>query len=213
MALLAILVKAVSRGPVVFKQERVGYGGEPFTCFKFRSMKVDATTKIHEEYLKLLIQSNAPMTKLDESGDSRLIPLGRFIRSAGMDELPQLLNVIRGEMSLVGPRPCTPHEFSSARRLLSKRLAAPPGLTGYWQVNGKNRTTFRRMVAMDILYAKNMSVPLDLKILLQTFPALVSQALCARRAGPGKQAAANQAQEEARNGRYAGFSVQKEEKQ
>lgn len=120
------------------------------------------------------------MTKLDQRGDTRLIPMGRLLRATGLDELPQLLNVLRGEMSLVGPRPCTPHEFRNAPEYFSGRLSAPPGLTGYWQVNGKNTTTFRQMIAMDEFYARNMSLGLDLKILLMTLPALVSQVIQAR---------------------------------
>jgi lipopolysaccharide/colanic/teichoic acid biosynthesis glycosyltransferase len=132
------------------------------------------------------------MTKLDQRGDARLIPLGRILRSTGLDELPQLFNVLRGEMTLVGPRPCTPHEFQSAPEFLSRRLSVPPGLTGYWQVNGKNKTTFREMIAMDEHYARNLSLGLDLRILFKTFPALLGQVLASRCPGgeaPAKVAA------------------------
>lgn len=175
MLLLALLLKCLSPGPLFYLQERVGRNGTPFTCYKFRSMKLNAVTRVHEDYLKRLIDTNAPMTKLDDRGDSRLIPMGRLFRSSGLDELPQLFNVIRGEMSLVGPRPCTPHEFQSAPGLLRARTAVPPGLTGYWQVNGKNQTTFREMLAMDDFYATHCSLKLDLKIIFQTLPSIFKQ--------------------------------------
>ena len=175
MAMLAVVLKCASPGPLLYRQKRVGLGGRTFACLKFRSMKVNAQTQVHEDYLKRLIDTNCPMTKLDAAGDSRLIPMGRFFRSTGLDELPQIFNVIQGQMSLVGPRPCTPHEFSSAPELLSPRVAVPPGITGYWQVNGKNKTTFRRMLEMDEFYANHLSLALDLKILFWTAPSILGQ--------------------------------------
>jgi lipopolysaccharide/colanic/teichoic acid biosynthesis glycosyltransferase len=142
--------------------------------FKFRSMHVNADTRTHEEYFEQLMQENAPMTKLD-AFDARLIPGGRFLRATGLDELPQIWNIIRGEMSLVGPRPCTVVEFERYRPEHRERVSAPPGITGYWQVNGKNRTTFNEMIAMDIFYAKNMSLALDLAIIAKTIPAILRQ--------------------------------------
>ena len=142
--------------------------------FKFRSMKVNAETRGHEEYVQKLIANGSPMTKLDAS-DPRLIPGGRLFRATGLDELPQLLNVLWGEMSLVGPRPCTVNEFQRYRPEHRRRVNAPPGLTGFWQVNGKNRTTFNEMIAMDIFYAENMSLSLDLQIICKTFPAILRQ--------------------------------------
>ena len=117
------------------------------------------------------------MTKLDAAGDPRLIAGGRFLRASGLDELPQIFNVLRGEMSLVGPRPCLPHEFERYGAWQQERVNAPPGLTGFWQVNGKNKTTFNEMVAMDIFYARKMSLGLDLRIILKTIPALIEQTL------------------------------------
>ena len=114
------------------------------------------------------------MTKLDVD-DDRIIPWGRFLRATGLDELPQIFNVLRGEMSLVGPRPCTPLEFEKYEAWEQERVKAPPGLTGYWQVNGKNRTTFQEMIEMDLFYAKNASVRLDLWIMLKTPAALFEQ--------------------------------------
>ena len=171
-------IRMISPGPVFFRQRRIGLGGRPFTILKFRSMKVDAETLTHEQYLQRLMQSDLPMTKLDPS-DRRLIPLGHLLRASGLDELPQIFNVIAGQMSLVGPRPCTDLEYASYKRCQRKRVNAPPGLTGYWQVHGKNKTTFNRMIAMDVLYARRMSLGLDLDILARTLPVLFQQTFSA----------------------------------
>ena len=175
MALIAVVVKIASPGPVLFHQKRMGLKGRTFGCLKFRSMKVDAETRVHEDYLKKLIVTNCPMTKLDVEGDPRLIPLGRFFRATGLDELPQIFNVIRGEMSLVGPRPCTPYEFEQYEGWHKERFRAVPGLTGLWQVSGKNKTTFNEMILLDIQYAEHASAWMDIKIMLKTFPVLFSQ--------------------------------------
>jgi lipopolysaccharide/colanic/teichoic acid biosynthesis glycosyltransferase len=115
------------------------------------------------------------MTKLDAVGDTRLIPGGRFLRASGLDELPQIFNVLRGEMSLVGPRPCLPKEFERYQPSELERVNALPGLTGYWQVNGKNYTTFKEMIAMDLFYIRNMSIWLDLTIMFRTIPTLIKE--------------------------------------
>jgi exopolysaccharide production protein ExoY len=175
MLFLTLWVKLASPGPVFFRQERVGYRGKRFMILKFRTMKLNVETRSHESHLEQLINANVPMTKLDAAGDPRIIRGGRIIRAMGLDELPQLFNVLRGEMSLVGPRPCTPHEFKSYKVWQRERVNAAPGLTGYWQVNGKNRTTFAEMIKLDIFYTKNMSLWLDLKIILTTIPALMQQ--------------------------------------
>jgi exopolysaccharide production protein ExoY len=175
MLVIAVIIKIISPGPVFFCQERIGYKGRAFNCFKFRSMKVNAETRSHEDHLKELMESQRPMTKLDNSGDPRLIPMGRLFRASGLDELPQLFNVLRREMSLVGPRPCTCYELQRYEPWQRERLNALPGLTGYWQVNGKNRTTFTEMVGMDISYIQNLSLARDLAIMFKTFPALAAQ--------------------------------------
>ena len=149
-------------------------------------MKVNVETQSHERHLEQLIHANCPMTKLDASGDPRIILGGRILRALGLDELPQLFNVLRGEMSLVGPRPCTPNEFARFQLSQRERVNAAPGLTGYWQVNGKNKTTFTEMIDMDIFYTKNMSLWLDLTIMLRTFPAVVTQVIEARVAAHGR---------------------------
>jgi exopolysaccharide production protein ExoY len=150
LLMTAIAIKVGSKGPVLFKQERVGLLGKRFIIFKFRTMIAGADTAVHETHAASLIESNRPMTKLDAHGDARLIPFGRRFRAAGLDELPQLINVLRGEMSLVGPRPCLPSEFNRYLPWQRERFLALPGLTGLWQVSGKNRTTFNEMVDLDI---------------------------------------------------------------
>ncbi|NNC88656.1 MAG: sugar transferase [Akkermansiaceae bacterium] len=169
MAGVALWIRLVSKGPVFFHQERVGLNGEEFTLYKFRTMSVSADTRKHEEYVQALIEDEErPLTKMDELGDPRMIPGAALLRSLGLDELPQLVNVWRGEMSLVGPRPCLPAEASRYRPKDRERFTTLPGLTGYWQVRGKNRTTFSEMMAMDIHYARNKSLWMDLGILLRT---------------------------------------------
>ncbi len=173
--LIALFIRVVSPGPVLFCQERVGYRGRRFRCFKFRSMKVDADTGSHRNHFTELMRSDVPMIKLDTNGDERLIPLASLLRASGLDELPQLINVARGEMSLVGPRPCIPYEYEHYQPWHKRRFEAVPGLTGLWQVSGKNRTTFNEMIQLDIFYAENASFWLDLLIIFKTPPALVSQ--------------------------------------
>ena len=174
-------IKISSPGPVFFRQIRVGLRGKRFTCLKFRSMRTGADSRVHQDYLKQLMRSNAPMTKMDDKGDSRLIPLGSFLRSTGLDELPQLINVVRGEMSLVGPRPCLPYEYESYLDWQKRRFLTLPGLTGLWQVSGKNRTTFTEMIRLDVAYVENQSLGLDIKIILATLPALFEQVAETRR--------------------------------
>jgi exopolysaccharide production protein ExoY len=179
---LALWIKVASPGPIFFRQERVGYHGKRFMILKFRTMKVNVEMRTHERHLEGLINADVPMTKLDAAGDPRIIPGGRILRATGLDELPQLFNVLRDEMSLVGPRPCTPHEFKSYQVWQKERVNALPGLTGYWQVNGKNKTTFTEMIKLDIFYTKNVSLGLDLALMLKTFPALIAQVIETRSA-------------------------------
>ena len=175
MICISVWIRLVSPGPIFFTQERVGFRGKKFKILKFRSMKVHAETDSHEDHFARLVERDQPMTKLDAEGDRRLIFSGRLLRATGLDELPQLLNVLRGEMSLVGPRPCTEPELSSYRMEQLERFDACPGLTGHWQVNGKNKTTFNRMIELDVFYARHASLRLDLVILLKTIPALLAQ--------------------------------------
>lgn len=176
MGLCALWIRCVSRGEVFFRQERIGYGGQPFTLFKFRTMRKGADTAVHATHLCQLMRCGRPMTKLDHE-DDRLIAGARLLRALGLDELPQILNVVLGQMSMVGPRPCTLGELEHYRPFCYKRFDGLPGITGSWQVNGKNKTTFRRMVALDVLYLRNASAGMDLLILLRTGPAVLGQVL------------------------------------
>ena len=174
-ALIAGFIELVSPGPILFRQTRVGRGGAPFVCFKFRSMKPNASNEGHAGYLAQLMSSNAPMTKLDRVGDSRLIRGGAMLRSTGLDELPQLINVLRGEMSIVGPRPCLPYEYVYYTDRHKHRLDVVPGITGLWQVSGKNRTTFEEMIDLDIAYTRQRSLALDIAIIARTGGVLLHQ--------------------------------------
>ena len=131
-------------------------------------MQVNADTKTHQDHFRHLMGTEVPMTKLDARRDPRLIPLGAILRACGLDELPQLINVVRGDMSLVGPRPCIPYEYEAYQPWQRRRFDAVPGLTGLWQVSGKNRTTFEEMINLDLHYVKHKSLWLDLKIIALT---------------------------------------------
>jgi lipopolysaccharide/colanic/teichoic acid biosynthesis glycosyltransferase len=175
MILLMLVTRLASPGPIFYRQKRVGFRGKHFLIWKFRTMKVSADTQTHEHYFQELMRVNRPMIKLDTYGDPRLAPFGRFLRASGLDELPQIFNVLCGEMSLVGPRPCTPNEFAHYELWQRERINGLPGLTGYWQVNGKNKTTFNEMIVMDLFYLKNLSLLLDLKIMLKTCAVIAAQ--------------------------------------
>jgi len=174
--LMAVYIKAVSPGKAFYKQKRVGYRGKIFTFIKFRTMHEDNDPAVHREYLKDLIKSGRPMEKLDGDRDARIIPRGKVIRKLCLDELPQLFNVLRREMSLVGPRPCIPYEAEEYLRWHVHRFDTLPGMTGLWQVSGKNKLSFEQMIRLDITYGNRMSPLLDLKILLLTGPAIIGMA-------------------------------------
>lgn len=180
--ILAVLVKVTSKGPVLFRQNRVGQYGVPFTFLKFRSMIASTDAKVHEKYVKDFI-AGKPVLRRDADAkavfkitdDPRVTWIGRFMRRTSLDEIPQFWNVLRGEMSLVGPRPPIPYELEvyglwHRRRLLESK----PGITGLWQVHGRSRTTFDEMVRLDLQYARTWSPLLDLKILLRTPRAVLS---------------------------------------
>lgn len=174
MLAVALLIKLTSKGPVLFTQVRVGENGKPFSFLKFRSMHVNNDDSIHREYTRAFITQGVAHA-VDEAGalykikdDPRLIPIGKFIRKYSIDELPQLFNVIRGEMSLIGPRPPIPYEVEVYREWHKRRFEGPPGITGLWQVSGRNRLSFEEMVKLDIEYLENWSLWRDLKILWRT---------------------------------------------
>jgi len=179
---IAAAVKLTSKGPILFRQTRLGQYGRKFTFLKFRSMYTGNDHSIHREYVKQFIagaqgleQGERRQYKL--AADPRITPVGQFLRKTSLDELPQLFNVLNGEMSLVGPRPPLPYEFEAYELWHKERLmAVKPGITGLWQVEGRSRVTFDEMVRMDIRYAKSWSLWLDIKILLQTPLAVVSGA-------------------------------------
>ena len=181
MLLIAIVVRCVSPGPVLFRQERVGHLGTRFRCFKFRTMHVGNNVAVHQGHLKELMNNNAPMVKMDVKGDPRIIPFGLMLRATGLDELPQIFNVLLGQMSLVGPRPCVPYEYDHYLEWQKERFDVLPGLTGFWQVSGKNNNTFEEMMRLDIYYARTSSPLFDLFIIFKTIPALVIQVMETRK--------------------------------
>ena len=184
--MVAVAGRVVSPGPIFFLQERVGQRGRRFKLYKFRTMHVCADTGQHEEHFARLARSKQPMQKLDQQGDSRLIPGARWLRASGLDELPQIINVLRGEMSFVGPRPCLPYEYAHYSAAQRRRFSVMPGLTGLWQVSGKNLTTFDEMIRLDVRYAESRSLKLDLQIILRTPGAILAQMKHARAARNGR---------------------------
>lgn len=184
-----LYINIISPGPVFFRQQRVGRAYRTFTCFKFRTMHAGSDTGVHADHVRNLMKNNAVLTKLDEQSDRRLIPMGRLIRAAGLDELPQLFNVLLGDMSLVGPRPCIRYESESYEHWQLRRFDTRPGLTGLWQVNGKNRTTFLDMMRFDARYARHPGFWSDLQILWRTLPMLIGQVRDARMPAGQKVAA------------------------
>ncbi|MGD8719982.1 MAG: sugar transferase [Candidatus Zixiibacteriota bacterium] len=167
--LIIILIKIDSKGPVFYRQERLGKDGRPFRIYKFRSMVVGAHDMLPE--LADYNEMDGPIFKIKK--DPRVTRVGRILRKFSIDEFPQLLNVLKGDMSLVGPRPPIPDEVEKYERWQHKRLTVPQGLTGLWQVSGRNLLTFEEMVRLDIYYIENWSLWLDLKILLKTIPVVV----------------------------------------
>ncbi len=173
--LLAVLIKTVSPGPAFFRQERIGYGGRPFTLWKFRTMHISSDPMVHQRHVHDLIDNDKTLTKLDTVRDPRIIPFGDLLRQSCLDELPQLINVLSGDMSLVGPRPVPPYESDQYLPWHRHRFDVLPGLTGLWQVSGKNRTTFREMMRLDIGYSRKVSLRQDGMIVLKTLPVICAQ--------------------------------------
>ena len=180
---VASAIKLTSRGPVLFRQQRIGEHGTAFTFLKFRSMYINNDSSQHKEYVRQLIAGQAVKHPTNGTGegvfkltnDSRITPVGSFLRRTSLDELPQFINVLRGEMSLVGPRPPVTYEVEAYATWHRRRLLeAKPGITGLWQVQGRSRVEFDDMVRLDLRYARNCSPWLDLKILLQTPRAVIA---------------------------------------
>lgn len=172
---LAILlwIKFDSPGPVFYRARVVGMGGKVFTWFKFRTMRNDRTEDLHREHVAKIIKENGGTKKL--GGDPRITRSGRVLRRYSLDELPQLINVLRGEMSLIGPRPCLPYEYEQFDEWHRRRFAVTPGLTGLWQVVGRDRSdvTFNDAVMLDLYYIENQSIWFDFKIILRTIPVVL----------------------------------------
>lgn len=170
LLIAAIAVGLTSRGPVLFRQIRIGRGEQPFWMLKFRTMYVDADHRLQEEMNKRELQGEdvAEDGLFKPANDPRITPVGRFLRQSSIDELPQLLNVLKGEMALVGPRPALPFEVDLFTPEERRRHDCRPGITGIWQVCGRNRLSMRKMLALDLVYVQYRSFKLDLWVLLQT---------------------------------------------
>ena len=173
--LIALLIKLDSRGRVFYTQERVGMDGRLFLLYKFRTMQANADAELHREYQRAFIAGRAEANLGNETkptykllADPRITRIGKILRRTSLDEVPQLLNVMSGDMSLVGPRPPIPYEVEAYELWHRKRLDMKPGLTGLWQVSGRNRLPFEEMVRLDLFYIENWSLLLDLKIILRT---------------------------------------------
>jgi lipopolysaccharide/colanic/teichoic acid biosynthesis glycosyltransferase len=184
-AAIALAVKLTSKGPILFRQDRIGQYGRRFTFLKFRSMRVNNDESVHKEYVKQLIAGVAERVPTNGNGegvfklagDKRITPIGKFLRKTSLDELPQFINVLRGDMSLVGPRPPVPYELAAYQTWHRRRvLQVKPGITGLWQVTGRSRVRFDDMVRLDLRYAISWSPWLDFKILLRTPGAVIKGA-------------------------------------
>ncbi len=178
---VALLIKLTSRGPVFYSQKRIGEQGRVFTLFKFRTMRPDSDDSIHREFTRSFIEGRMPNSSLDEktpsvyklTNDPRITAVGNFLRKTSLDELPQFINILRGEMTLVGPRPPLQYELEYYEEWHKLRLEVRPGLTGLWQVSGRSSVSFDEMVKLDLYYIEHWSLLLDLKIMMRTIPVML----------------------------------------
>jgi lipopolysaccharide/colanic/teichoic acid biosynthesis glycosyltransferase len=178
LVVIGFLIRIGDPGPILFRQTRVGWAGRPFTMLKFRTMRVDCDDNAHREFVTRLITEDSPpppgadgLFKL--TNDVRVTRIGGFLRRTSLDELPQLFNVLRGQMALVGPRPCLPWEAELISRRHQARFLVPPGITGLWQVSGRSRLTMREALDLDVEYVQRQGLLLDLLILVETVPAVL----------------------------------------
>ncbi len=189
---LGVIIKLDSKGPVFFQQKRVGQNGKLFTCLKLRSMYTNADPEVHRRYVQAFMQNSAPLLPSAQPhaaesanttttapvfklmNDPRVTRIGHFLRKSSLDELPQFWNVLKGEMSLVGPRPALPYEVENYDPVQRQRLSVPQGITGWWQVYGRSRVTFDQVIEMDLQYVAHRSLKLDLGLLVKTIPAMLS---------------------------------------
>jgi exopolysaccharide biosynthesis polyprenyl glycosylphosphotransferase len=177
-AVIALGIKLYSPGPILFRQQRIGKDGKEFTFLKFRSMRHNADTMLHRQHIsRQILENRGPKgesgASLKLKDDPRITGLGRILRRTSLDELPQIFNVLRGDMSIVGPRPPIPYEVELYKEWHKQRFAVLPGITGLWQVEGRNRVNFDEMVRMDMHYIQHMSLWLDLQIILKTPLAMI----------------------------------------
>jgi len=176
---IAIFIKLTSRGPVFFKQERIGENGRPFILLKLRTMRTDTDDSRHKEFCKQFIEGKLEDGEREEDqvykivDDPRITGIGRFLRKSSLDELPQFINILRGEMTLVGPRPPLRYEYEYYDNWHKLRLKVRPGLTGLWQVSGRSSVSFQEMVMLDLYYIENWSMMMDIKIVLKTIPVML----------------------------------------
>jgi len=178
---IALLIKLTSKGPVFFSQQRIGERGDVFTLYKFRTMRQDADDSIHREFTRSFIEGRMSNSSLDEKApsiykladDPRVTSVGNFLRKTSLDELPQFINILRGEMTIVGPRPPLQYELEYYEEWHKFRLKVKPGLTGLWQVSGRSSVPFNEMVKLDLYYIEHWSLLLDLKIMLRTIPVML----------------------------------------
>jgi lipopolysaccharide/colanic/teichoic acid biosynthesis glycosyltransferase len=182
LILLAVLIRSTSKGPALFRQTRIGRFGKPFTCYKFRTMYQDADDRTHRDFVKAYTEGQVvaqgavgqPAAPFKLGRDPRITPLGHWLRRTSLDELPQLINVLKDEMSLVGPRPDVPYSVALYKDWHKLRLATQPGLTGLWQIRGRGRVAFEEGMRLDCEYVQRQCLRLDIEILLQTVPAVLS---------------------------------------
>ncbi|MCL5102502.1 MAG: sugar transferase [Armatimonadetes bacterium] len=186
-AVIALLIKLTSPGPVLFRQSRIGKDGKEFKFYKFRSMRSDCDDASHRQYMKLFIEGKEEELGRLQRGkklykmtcDDRVTAIGRFLRRTSLDELPQLLNVLNGDMTVVGPRPHIPYEVDLYKDWHRRRLKGLPGITGWWQIHGRSRVTFDESVKMDIWYLEHQSLILDIRIMFRTVTkAIVGRGAC-----------------------------------
>lgn len=178
---IAVLIKLTSKGPVFFRQERIGENGFRFKCYKFRTMRPDSDDSMHREFATNFIRGHMSQSALDENGssiyklqdDPRVTAVGNFLRKTSLDELPQFINILKGEMTIVGPRPPVQYEYDCYEEWHKLRLKVRPGLTGLWQVSGRSTVPFHEMVMLDLYYIENWSLTLDIKIMLRTIPVML----------------------------------------
>jgi exopolysaccharide biosynthesis polyprenyl glycosylphosphotransferase len=178
---IALIIKITSKGPVLFKQERIGKDGNPFIFLKLRTMRTGASDERHRQFCRDFIKGS--ISAGDPGGDKevtykivddpRITGIGRFLRKSSLDELPQFINILKGDMTLVGPRPSLKYEYKYYNDWHKRRVLVKPGLTGLWQVSGRSNVSFQEMINLDLYYIENWSIILDIKIILRTIPVVL----------------------------------------